>query len=54
VPFFGYVYQVWKEFKIRSIPRSSMTRVLLLYLKLLAFIPSDTIKSRYAEIKRIF
>ena len=54
VPLFGYVYQLNRELKMRSIPRSPMTRVLMLYLKLLAFVPVECLKNRYAEIKRIF
>lgn len=33
---------------------SPMVRVLMLYLKILAFIPFESVRNRYAEIKRLF
>eukprot|EP00347_Sterkiella_histriomuscorum_P004176 403361458 len=55
VPFFGYAYQVLREFRIRSIPiKTPIIRVLMFYFKLLAFVDQQTIKNRYADVKRIF
>ncbi|CDW77155.1 UNKNOWN [Stylonychia lemnae] len=55
VPFFGYAFQVLHELKIRSVQlRTSMIRVMMFYFKLLPFVDAQTVKNRYADIKRIF
>lgn len=58
VPFFNYTYQVYREFRMRAIPQNKgktlMLRVLMFYMKLLAFLDVDVVRNRFNDIKRVF
>ncbi len=58
VPFFGFTLHVWSELRVRNPAltsgKSAIIKVLLFYMKLLAFLRTESVKNRYLDVKRIF